>query len=150
MRMKRTRPLSLTIIAWLFIIVGLLSAWDVISGFWQHRLSLNLGVLCIFLGRGLLQFRPAALSWAVFLTVLGLFSLAAFLIIGFFSSGEVRLWNEVFTGRQRVLVIVSFAAIYATLLAWMIRVLTRRDVKELFQSHETCQSSGTRRLKVDS
>jgi hypothetical protein len=132
--MSKVRPLSLTIIAWLFIIVGMLSAWDVISGLWQHQLSLNLGVLFIFLGYGLLKLRPAAHSWALAMVVLGWILLAVAIICCFFGSGTVRIGHQEMTGGYRFLVLVCLGLIDGTVLTWMTRVLTRRDVEELFQN----------------
>lgn len=125
------RPVSITIIAWLFIIVGLLSAWDIISGFWEKRISLNFGVLFIFLGRGLLRLQPAALTWALAITFLGWIGLAVFMIISLF--GEVRFGNEVLTGAPRLFVLLGFAIIYGAILTWMTVVLRRKEIEDLFR-----------------
>ena len=131
--MTPKRPLALTIIAWLFIIAGVFSAWDLVSHIWQGHLSLNLGVLFIFLGRGLLRLRPVARDWALGVVVLGWIVLAVVVVTtGVFGAGEVRFWDVVVTGWRRVLAVFGFSIIWGALLAWMTRVLLRQGVKDLF------------------
>ena len=130
--MTKVRPSSLTIVAWLFIISGGFSAYDIISGLWQQRVSLNFGVLFIFIGGGLLKLRPAAHSWALAMVVLAWFILAVAVICSFCGLGTVRIGHEEVTGGHRYLAIIGIAVLFGTLLAWMSRVLTSRDVVELF------------------
>jgi len=133
--MSKIRPLSITILAWLFIIAGSFSIWDVVSGLWQHRLSLNFGVLFVFLGRGLLRLRPAALSWALAITVLGWVCLAVALICVLCGLGDVRFGPEIITGARRLLIVIGGAVIYGAFLTWVTRVVTRRDIVDLFHDH---------------
>ena len=132
--MNPQRPLSLTIIAWLFIIVGLFSVLDIISGLWQQHFTLNLGVVSIFIGRGLLKLRPAALSWALGLSVLGLLSVAIAFIVALFGGGVVHFGHQILTGGWRLLAIFGSCGIYGTLFMWMVWVLRRPDVEALFQN----------------
>lgn len=133
--MNTKRPLPLTIVAWLFIIAGIFSAWEMVSGLWQGRLSLNLGVLFIFLGRGLLRLRPAAHTWALGVVVLGWLLLVVVVITGgIFNYGVVRFGDTIVTGWQRLLTLLGFVVIYGALLAWVTRVLVRHQ--DLFRKHE--------------
>src|SRR5579859_1258077 len=108
-RMTRNRPFSITIIAWFFIISGIFAAWDMISGFWEHRPSLNLGVLFIFLGNGLLTLRPAPLSWALAVVVLGWIFLAVAIVCGVCGVYVVHMNGEEVKGGLRWLVLIAFA-----------------------------------------
>jgi len=131
--MSKTRPLSITIIAWLFLIVGLLSAWDVIYSLYHHRFSLNLGVLFIFLGHGLLRLRPNALSWALAMTLLGWGGFVLFAILVLCGRGEVRIHQEAVTGGMRWLLLSVVIILQAALLTWMTRVLTCKETEDLFR-----------------
>jgi hypothetical protein len=133
--MSKIRPLSITILAWVFIIAGAYSIWDVVSGLWQHRLPLNFGVLFVFLGRGLLRLRPAALSWALALTVLGWICLAVAFICLLCGLGDVRFGHEIVTGARRLFIVIGGAVIYGAFLTWVTRVVTRRDIVDLFHDH---------------
>jgi hypothetical protein len=133
--MSKSRPLSVTIIAWLFILAGGWSVWTMVSGFWQHQPTLNSGFLFIFLGQGLRDLRPVALSWAWVLIVLSWIFLVIAVICGLCGIGTMRIGQEAVAGGQRISSLLGLAFVYGALLAWMTRVLTRKEVKVLFQYH---------------
>jgi hypothetical protein len=132
--MNTKRPLPLSIVAWLFIIAGVFSVWDLASQLWYGWFSLNTGVLFIFLGRGLLRLRPAAHTWALVVVVLGWVLLAVVIIAcGIFDSGVVRFGDTVVTGWQRQLTLLGIVTIYGALLAWVTRILLRDEIEDMFR-----------------
>jgi hypothetical protein len=62
----RPIPPALKIVAWLFIIGGIFAVIHVIVSLMSGRISINLGVFGIFIGRGLLRLNPRAFAWAMF------------------------------------------------------------------------------------
>jgi len=51
-------PRALKIVAALFVLSGVLAAVEVLVLLARGHVSLNLGILCIFVGYGLLRLRP--------------------------------------------------------------------------------------------
>src|SRR5438045_1409366 len=78
---KPKLPASVIAVAWLFIAIAILSAIDIIvSVFFQH-LSLNFGVLFIFIGRGLLNRSNTARLWALTLSWIGAIGLGCISLV---------------------------------------------------------------------
>ena len=127
----RPIPQSLQIVAWLFIIGGISSAIEMVSALFAHRISINFGVLTIFIGYGLLRFNPRSLSWALFFIWLGLILTPIVAIVFLFTPGNLTLFGvksgSAPPGLGFVLCVAAFALIY-----WQYRVLTNREIRELF------------------
>lgn len=77
----RPNPLSLKIVAGLFMLTGLLAAIDVVVKLFHQHLDLNLMLLGLWIGPGLLRHNPTWRKWTL-----------AFLWLGFFSSA-VLFWR---------------------------------------------------------
>jgi hypothetical protein len=126
-------PTSLRIVACLFIRVGLASVNGTITDLVGGRLTINLGILGWFVGRGLLRLHRGwrtcglVLLW---INIIGL-GLAGPLLLVMGRPGVTRV------GRS---IVGHIAAPYAFLLcagllavsAWQCWVLTRPEIKELF------------------
>ena len=127
----RPLPQSLQIVAWLFIIGGICSAIDMIMSPFYGRISINFGVLTIFIGRGLLRFNPRSLSWAMFFTWLGLILTPIFAAIFLVTPGNLTLFGvkvgQAPPGLGFVFCIVLFA-----LVCWQYCVLTSHQIRKLF------------------
>ncbi len=127
----RAIPQPLKVVAWLFIISGIFAAIEVVALLLAGHIDINLGVLSIFVGRGLLRLNPRALSWAMFFTWLGLIFTPIFIAISFFITGNVSFLGMPLgpapPGLTLVLGIAAFALIY-----WQYTVLTRPQIRQLF------------------
>jgi hypothetical protein len=138
-------PLRLAILALVFILSGCSSLWGVIRDFGQHSRSIDLGILALPIGIGLLRYRPwwrlAALAsiWLYFGALL-LATAILFRLTGEISP-NVRTIAEFAVSGKKVLVqsqanfwvALLFYAFLAALLIWSYRVLTRQNIKALFQ-----------------
>ncbi|GIW29989.1 MAG: hypothetical protein KatS3mg071_0163 [Meiothermus sp.] len=126
-------PIELKIVAALFIVSGVFSALDIVFSLFRGSLNLDLGVLFIFVGLGLLRLQPLWHTLALLFTGLTLVGILVFLIWVILDSRPPSL--EVFgqtvnhSAREVALVL---GALYFALEAWKLYVLTRRDVKQLF------------------
>ena len=49
------KPVSLVIVAWIYIAAGLLAGLDILIGLFSGRIHINLGALCLFAGIGLIR-----------------------------------------------------------------------------------------------
>ncbi len=133
MEQRQTAPVSLKIVAALFILGGLFSAIDVLIQLTQGSLFLNLGVLGLFIGVGLLRYsrgwRTCALVF-LWLAIIG-FPLAAVIILATDQPLRYTVFGqemgEAPKGVGVVVAVVGFA-----LALWQYWVLTRPRVRCLF------------------
>jgi len=128
-------PRALTVVAWLFAAEGALAAMDVLLALSQAQVSLNVGVLCIFVARGLLKLRRGWRTFALVILWLEMILFPVFALCmvagtGDFSFIGVHVRSPNSAGGA-VLVLGLFA-----LTAWEYRVLTRPDVRRLFNLGE--------------
>lgn len=127
----RPIPQPLKIVAWLFIISGISSAIQVIVLLLSGHININLGVLSIFIGQGLLRFNPRSLSWAMFFTWLGLIFIPAFILLSLLSPGNLNIFGLNFgqapPGLGFIVGVAAFALVY-----WQYTVLTDYEIRQLF------------------
>ncbi len=89
----RPIPQPLKIVAWLFIIGGIFSAIQVVVLLFTGHININLGVLGIFIGRGLLRLNPRSLAWAMFFIWFGLIFTPIFIILSVFTPGNLKIFG---------------------------------------------------------
>jgi hypothetical protein len=126
-------PTSLRIVAFLFILHGMLSIIEVVVSLANSRISLNFGVLGVFIGPGLLRlsqgWRTCALVWLWFGMI------AVPLILLFMLSRNEPINFVVFgqkSGRiSRELAVLFAIGMLATTI-WEYRVLTKPNIRKLF------------------
>ena len=134
------RPISLLIIAILFIIGGGLAGWEIVHSLMHDRISPNLAVCLLFVGVGLLKLKASSRRWAIAWIVLG-YILCAILLYGYFLFGHfnavsVIVGENEIKGPLRFLLGSSLPLIFAMILIWMHRTLRRPDIVALFQETE--------------
>ena len=126
-------PLSLKIVAVLFIIQGVFSVIEMLFSLVRLQSYMNLGVLGLFIAPGLLRlsrdWRTCALVficlWLIFLPIFGVFLLAID------APFTWNLFGIPFGSASKQAALLVAAAIFALHL-WQLRVLTRPDVRDLF------------------
>ncbi|MEI6781664.1 MAG: serine/threonine-protein kinase [Verrucomicrobiota bacterium] len=130
-------PRPLIVVAGCFIIIGLISAWRVGSGFVQGTFSLDLGILGVPIGIGLLRLRP---WWRKAAIALLLFSFALILV-----AAGLALSGFPFSGRRLFFLEECFSAasrpwaIFTGFVGWLVvqwkvySILIRSDIKALFE-----------------
>ncbi|MBN1975320.1 MAG: hypothetical protein JW787_16900 [Sedimentisphaerales bacterium] len=130
-------PGSLKIVGWLFIFFGIISLFDFISSILNNRHNYNLGVICLFIGYGLLkryyQWRIVALVflWFCFISlplVSMLYLNEPYLgfSVSFFGERVSRDPLSIFV--VNLIVIVPLALIY--------RILIKPEIKALFKKND--------------
>ncbi len=136
---SRTKlPPSLIAVAWIFIAFGILAAIDILWAALNQRLSLNFGVLYLFIGFGLLRLKSQARIWAlVFLWFeLIIFALLCVLVI-VSPSGWYFTFNGVrttITSWKGTVLAVGILLGFTGFTVWQIVVLMRPGVRALFTS----------------
>jgi hypothetical protein len=130
---KRSGFSSLRIVAFLFILSGILSLLQVIAAATQGSLSINFGVLGLFIGQGLLRrrigWRQCALAF-LWIAMIGAPLIAIFFVTAS-SPLEFKFFGRIAGTVPMAAGIVLAAGIFA-LAFWQHRVLTSPAVRELF------------------
>ena len=126
------RPLK--VVAYLFIILGIFSVIDTITGLFMGRLVFNLGILYVLTGQGLLRRQPRWLTWAMFFTGLGLIFMPLAAAIFLFTPSRLQHLTifglnagQTPHGLCFVLSVAAFA-----ICCWQYGVLKSRQVRQLF------------------
>lgn len=131
--LNRRLPLSLKVVAILFILGGISSAIEVFVSLMRSHININFGVLGILIGIGLFRLRQGWRSCALVFTWIGL--IAAPIIGLLFLSHPGPLDFSVFgqkVGHAPKELGVSMVLILFIYSIWQYRTLTRRDVRLLF------------------
>lgn len=129
-------PISLKIVAWLFIINGVSAAIEMMVLLMNHQINLNFGVLGIFIGIGLLKLRNGWRICGLVFIWIALILMPVLLLIMLSVSGPL---DFKFFGLQvghvgKGPVMILGLLLYALVL-WERWVLTRSDIKILFQNN---------------
>lgn len=124
-------PQRLKVVAYMFIIGGVFSVIEVIMALSNNRISINFGVLGIFIGMGLMRLRPRAFSWAMFFIWLGLIFTPIVAVLFLFMPGNLNIFGviagQASPGLGFIISIAMFALVY-----WEYTVLTNRQIRRLF------------------
>lgn len=139
---KTRRPRSLTIVAWLFIVLGANAifgiVWDLIHG----RINIDLLALALFCGLGLLR---GSSSWKTFAKVVAslcIVVLGLMLIVSAVLGETARLTyngSRVDLGIPRALEMLLINVLLVGLLVmwlWVIRVLNSKETEKYFESKQ--------------
>jgi len=127
-------PTSLKVVAFLFILSGIFSIIEIIVSLMHNSISINFGALILFVGLGLLRLSRGWRTCALALLWLAMVSTPLFAIFVIATSEPIdfNLFGQKIGHASKVFVIVSVAPIFA-LEVWQYRVLTRPDVRRLFE-----------------
>lgn len=133
MKQHQPAPLSLKIVAALFILGGISSIVDVITSLTQGNLNLNFGVLGLLVGIGLLRFSRGWRTCALVFLWIALICLPLVALVFLFLAGAVNytiFWQNMGEGSRWLG--VALAAVLFVVVLWQYRVLTRPDIRNLF------------------
>ena len=133
MEPHQSAPLSLKIVAALFILGGISSIIDAIITLTQGTLPLNFGVLGLFVGIGLLRLSRPWRNFALVFLWIAFISLPLVALVFMFLAGSVNyiiFWQKIGPGSRAVG--VALAALMFGVALWEYRVLTRPDIRKLF------------------
>lgn len=133
MEPHQSAPLSLKIVAALFILGGISSIIDAIINLTQGTLPLNFGVLGLFVGIGLLRLSRAWRTCALVFLWIAFIALPLVGLAFLFLAGPVNytiFWQKVGPGSR--VIGVALAALLFAVAVWQYRVLTRPEIRKLF------------------
>ena len=143
--LRRSLPLSLKVVAILFILGGISSGIEVVVSMMRGNININFGVLGFFIGIGLLRLRRGWRTCALVFTWIGLIAAPIIGLLFLSHSGPLDfsiLGQKVgHASKESGVAVVLVFFIYTI---WQYRVLTRRDVRLLFIDRDKVRA----RMKV--
>ena len=125
-------PLSLKVVAVLFIISGIFSVIDIVVALMDDRININFGVLGLFVGPGLLRLRRGWRTCGLVFLWIGFIVAPIVFVIGLSGKqADLALFGQKISQIPgwwgSVVAIPCFL-----LILWMYCVLTRPDIRRLF------------------
>lgn len=125
-------PFPLVVVAILFVLYGILSAFAMIGSWFTNHIIIGLGFINIFIGIGLLKHSRIARALAMAIIWFGFFALIFGSLVASIAPVTGQLMDFKLTDLHlRVFAVVIFG-LFFLLLVWMHRVLRRTEVKVLF------------------
>lgn len=126
-------PAALKVVAALFILSGVSAALEMLFALFQSRISINFGVIGLFVGLGLLGLRSGWRTCALVLLWIGMIGIP---VIGLLMLGSSAPLNFAVFGVTighipKPAGLVMAAGLFL-LAVWQYRVLTRPDIRALF------------------
>jgi hypothetical protein len=130
---RQGAPNSLKIVAFMFFLGGIGSVIEIILAAAHGRIYLNFGVLGLFIGRGLLAFRPGWRTCALVFTWIGLVLIPVIGLILLSLPGplDFTVFGEKI-GKASKAIGMVFTVLAFSFEFWQLHVLTRPDVCRLF------------------
>ena len=130
---NRRIPVSLTVVAVLFILGGIYAVIEVVVCLAHNHINIHFGVLGLFIGPGLLGLRRGWRTCALvflWIAMIGI-PIIAILMVGHSGPLDVKVFGQKvgYASKEFGLVI---AGMLFLLSLWQYRVLTRADVRVLF------------------
>ena len=133
------RPLALKIVAWLFIAAGVVAAVSMLGLLiFAHRIELNIDLLGLWIGPGLLRLEAKYRTWALRLLIVSfvLAPVAAVLLVLQPSPLAVRIFNRP-VGEVSFPVAFAALAVVVGLSVWQFAVLRAPKVRAQFDAQAT-------------
>lgn len=132
--MKQPLPRSLTVVAALFVLSGVLALVEIVLALLSGRIDLNFGVLGVPIGWGLLHLSPGWRTLAVVFLLIAVVGLPIIALLFLGASGPVTVtlfgWSVGSASKELALVVSALAFAMS---AWQLWVLMRPDIRALFE-----------------
>lgn len=137
---RRHLPLSLRVVAILFILGGISSLIEVIVSMMRSHININFGVLGIFIGIGLYRLRRGWRTCALVFTWTGLIGIPiiGFLFLNHPGPLDYRVFGQKVGHVSKELGVVM-ALVFFIYTIWQYRILTRKEVRHLFMNRDTAK-----------
>jgi hypothetical protein len=126
-------PAPLKIVAWLFIIGGIFACIDIVTSLRKGHVNLNLAIIGIFIGFGLLKLHRGWRTCAlVFLWIffIGIPIISMFYLTQPSSGFYIHIFGQPLPRNPIIILLIDI--IIFLLLLWMYRVLIRPEIRSLF------------------
>ncbi len=132
-------PKRVLVIGLLFCLGGILAIWDVLSGLFDSRLSINFAVLLLPVGIGLLRGKPSSQWWARFWIILGYILCGSLIIFVMLSpeSAHATGFGTDLHGPEAAPYVIGMALFFAVLLFVLHKLLYSEKANRFFRRDST-------------
>ena len=134
------RPISVTIIGGIFLLLGLLSAVEMIMALAEPRISINIGVCLAFVGYGLLKLKTSSRKWAIRWMMLGYIFL--FFVLAVLLSGNIKMHGAPITEMRHFVIGFAIIGSLFALTGWGHAILSRIDIVSIFEPVKDTEQGG--------
>jgi hypothetical protein len=136
---KQTLPLSLKIVAWLFLLGGVSDAIEMVVLLMDDHIKLNFGVIGIFVGIGLLKRNDGWRVCGLVLLWISLILGPIILLLMLSANGPIHFnfWGRQLEEVNRLVLFIFAIGLYVLLL-WQRAVLSNPGIKAFFRGR--CES----------
>lgn len=124
-------PQPLKIVAYLFIVGGMLCVLNVIIALMNARIRIDLGVFGIFIGIGLLRLNPRSHTWAMLFTWIGMIISPIVTLIFLITPGQLKMWGRT-VGQAPPGFGFLLGVLCTMLVYWQYSVLSKTDTRRIF------------------
>jgi len=133
MEEKKSIPVSLTVVALLFILGGISAVIEIVVSLMHNHLNINFGVLGLFIGPGLLRLSRGWRTCALVFTWIALIGVPIIALLFIAARGplDFKIFGQVVGQTSKALGLLVAGVVFI-IAVWQYWVLTRSDVKELF------------------
>jgi len=133
MQKSKPIPVSLIVVAILFILGGISAVIEVVVSLMNSHININFGVLGLFIGPGLLRLSRGWRTCALVFLWIALIGIPIIMIVIISHSAPLNftLFGQK-VGHASKELGLAVAAIVFVVVLWQYRVLTRPDVRALF------------------
>jgi hypothetical protein len=128
------QPISLIVVAALFILIGAGAVWDIASDLVRGRVDLDLTAISLFIGIGLLRRQERWRRCALLVITMGFALVVLFTGVGLSVVGRLTAFGHEFAAADRSWDVLGVALVTTSVLGWMHWVLTLRSIRQLFAS----------------
>ena len=105
---------------------------EIITSLFNSRISINLGVLGIFIGRGIFRLSQGWRTLGLVFLWIGMIVLGICMTIILFGGGSFRLYGARLSGGDALVIGLPMMVAFLSVTIWQYRVLTRPEVRRLF------------------
>jgi hypothetical protein len=128
----KDNPTSLRVVAGLFVFSGVCAVIEILVSLMHSNINLNLGVLCLWIGPGLLRHNRTWRTWALVFLWLGLIGMPVFCLLALGRGTlDIKLFGAP-VGQVPAALGIAMAIPVFLLVLWEYRVLIRSDIRRLF------------------
>ena len=127
-------PVLLKVVAWIFIIGGVLACIEIVVALMNEHVNINIGVLGLFIGPGLLKLRRSWRTCALAYLVIALITIPIITLLSLVAPASefgICIFGQPL-GRAPMELVLVIAIGSFSLGAWVLWVLTRPQIRALF------------------
>jgi len=132
MTQNRNIPTPLSVVSYLFLIMGFMAAIEILAGLTRGAFHFNLAILGFWIFFGLRRYSPGWRTCALVFVWIGMIIPCLMFVLVLFLGrpGNIKIFGQRYDGGSSAWMLIPVA--FFALEFWMYRVLTRPDIRSMF------------------